>query len=153
MTRAFSPEQIWAKITGYCNYQERCHIEVQQKLKTMGVLQQQRELLLSRLIEEDYINEERFAIQYAGGKFRIKHWGKVKIRYELLQRKISIYNIKRALTAIDEETYRKTVQKLAAKKWKEQSGSPAVKKQYCYNFLLQKGYEAQLIQELIAEMS
>lgn len=152
MPKSLSPEQIWAKITVYCKYQERCHFEVQQKLKTMGVWQQQRDMFLSKLIEADYINEERFANQYVGGKFRMKHWGKVKIRYELLQKNISAYNIKKALAAIDEDSYRKSLEKLAVRKWKELSVLDTVKKQACYNYLIQKGYESELILNVLADM-
>lgn len=152
MPASLSPEQIWIKIKWYCQYQERSHFEVQQKLREMGVRQEPANALLSRLIDEDYINEERFAIQFAGGKFRIKQWGRVKIKYELIQKKVSIYNIKKGLASIDEHAYHVTLQNLAAKKWKEQKGLHTVKKQACYNYLLQKGYESDIIRVVLANL-
>lgn len=138
-------EQIWKKITWYCQYQERCHTEVIQKLKLLGVWQKEQDAILCKLIEENYINEERFAIQYAGGKFRMKQWGKAKIKYELLQKGISIYNIKKALQSVPDDAYRETLVKLAHKKWKDQKGTVINKKRNCYKYLLQRGYENQHI--------
>src|SRR6201996_2709269 len=104
---SLSPEQALQKARHYCGYQERCHSQVQEKLYSFGLRKPQVEAALATLIEESYLNEERFAIQYAGGHFRLKSWGKVKIRYELQQRKVSEYCIKKALAAIDGEDYEK----------------------------------------------
>ena len=75
-------EQGLEKIKPYCAYQERCHREVKEKLYSYGLRKAEVEEILSFLIEENYLNEERFAVQFAGGKFRIKQWGKKKIQYE-----------------------------------------------------------------------
>ncbi len=142
-------EQIWKKITWYCQYQERCHTEVTQKLKLIGVWQKEQDAILCKLIEENYINEERFAIQYAGGKFRMKQWGKTKIKYALTQKGISVYNIKKALQSIPEDAYEATLLQLAQKKWKEQKGTVIVRKRNCYNYLQQRGYESQYITNVL----
>ena len=92
-----SPGQALSKIKQYCSYQERCHEEVKQKLSDFGLSQYEIGQILGILIEENFLNEERFAIQFAGGKFRMKHWGKLKIRQELRQRKVSEYCIKIAM--------------------------------------------------------
>ena len=92
------------------------------KLYDLGLFKKDAELLVSQLIEEGYLNEERFAIQFAGGKFRIKQWGKKKIVYALKEKQVSDYCIKKALAQIDEEDYRKTLQKLAAAKWMQLKG-------------------------------
>src|SRR6201996_8784258 len=94
---SLSLEQALQKARHYCGYQERCHSEVKEKLYSFGLHKKEVEEALSTLIEENYLNEERFAIQYAGGHFRLKQWGKVKIRYELKQRQVSDYCIKKAL--------------------------------------------------------
>jgi len=116
--KQLTKEQAFQKAKHYCGYQERSHQEVKEKLYSFGLYKQQVEELLSQLIEENYLNEERYAIQFAGGKFRMKQWGRVKIKYELKQKRISEYNIKKGIKEIDEEDYIKTLQKLAAKKWK-----------------------------------
>ncbi|TAH03079.1 MAG: RecX family transcriptional regulator, partial [Sphingobacteriales bacterium] len=87
-TKTLTKEQALQKLRQYCAYQERCHQEVKDKLYSYGLHQQQVEESISQLIEEDYLNEERFAKQYAGGKFRMKQWGKVKITYELKLKKV-----------------------------------------------------------------
>ena len=85
-------EQAFQKGKHFCSYQERCHTEVKEKLYGFGLNKQAVEMLLSRLIEEDYLNEERYAQQFAGGKFRMKQWGRIKIKYELKQKKINDSN-------------------------------------------------------------
>ena len=110
---SLSPEQALQKARHYCGYQERCHSEVQEKLYSFGLRKPQVEAALATLIEENYLNEERFAIQYAGGHFRLKQWGKVRIRYQLKQKQVSEYCIKKALAAIEDEDYLRTLAKLA----------------------------------------
>lgn len=149
-------EQAMQKIKQYCAYQERCHLEVKEKLYTYGLFKQQVEELLSRLIEEDYLNEERFAIQFAGGRFRLKQWGRVKIKYALKQKQVSEYCIKKALTQIDEEAYQKTLQQLANKKWTEISKKEPDKFariSKTTDYLLLKGFEAELVRTEVTRVS
>jgi regulatory protein len=113
-----TPLQALPKVKQYCAYQERCHSEVKEKLFTYGVYGDDADSIISTLIEEDYLNEERFAIAFAGGKFRMKQWGKVKISYELKQKQVSAYCIKKALQSIQAEEYENTLQKLAEQKLK-----------------------------------
>jgi regulatory protein len=120
---SLSPEQALQKARHYCGYQERCHSEVQEKLYSFGLRKPQVEAALATLIEENYLNEERFAIQYAGGHFRLKQWGRVLIRYQLRQKRVSDYCIKKALAAIDEEEYERTLERLAEQKWEKLSGA------------------------------
>jgi regulatory protein len=146
-----SKEQALQKAKQYCAYQERCHSEVKEKLYSYGLYKKDVEELLSVLIEENYLNEERFAIQFAGGRFRIKHWGRVKIKYELKQKQVSEYCIKKALAAIDEADYRKQLQKLFDQKLKtlKSEKNIFVKKRKLQDHLLQKGYETGLVRELV----
>jgi regulatory protein len=102
-----SKEKALQKLKHYCGYQERNHGEVKQKLYGYGLYKQEAEEILACLIEEGYLNEERFAIQFASGKFRIKGWGKKKILYGLKEKGISSYNIRKALDAIDPDEYQK----------------------------------------------
>src|SRR5215213_5948016 len=110
-------EQALQKVRQYCAYQERSHTEVKQKLWDLGIHPTMHEEIISTLIEEDYLNEERFAKAFAGGKFRMKDWGRKKIYYALKERKVSEYNIKNAMKSIDEEAYQKTLWDLAEKKY------------------------------------
>ena len=102
-------EQALQKLKHYCTYQERSHYEVKQKLYELGVRTNDHDEIIASLIDEDYLNEERFAIQFAGGKFRMKQWGKKKILYALREKKVSDYSIKKALAAIDKAAYNKTL--------------------------------------------
>ena len=104
------------KAKHYCAYQERCHSEVRDKLYSFNLHRKEVEQLLTQLIEENYLNEERFAIAYAGGKFRIKNWGKEKIKYALKQKQISDYCIKKALNSINDSDYKKSFLSVADKK-------------------------------------
>ncbi len=146
-TKYLTKEQALQKAKHYCAYQERCHKEVKEKLYTLGLHKQQVEESLSQLIEEDYLNEERFAQQFAGGKFRMKQWGRIKIKYELKQKQISEYCIKKGLKEIDEAAYAKALEKLASAKWKTLSSEKNIfsKLSKTQDYLMQKGYEMDLI--------
>jgi regulatory protein len=145
MLAYYSKEQAFQKIKHYCSYQERSHSEVKEKLYSFKLPRNEVELLIADLIEADYLNEERFAKLFVGGKFRVKQWGRVKIKYELKQKGISEYIIKLALKEISEEDYETSLQKLAVAKWKLLKGEQYINRQVkTINYLLQKGYEAPL---------
>jgi regulatory protein len=147
-------ERAFAKAKYYCAYQERSHAEVKKKLYGFGLYKNEVELLMSILIEENYVNEERFAMAFAGGKFRIKQWGKTKIKFELKQRQMSDYSIKKALAAIPQEDYEKTLQKLADEKIASLKAEKNIftKKSKFQNYLVGKGYEYNLISEILKKM-
>lgn len=147
----FTPLQSLSKIKQYCAYQERCHSEVRDKLYSFGLHQDEVEEIIYTLITENYLNEERFATLYAGSKFRIKQWGKSKIKQALKLKQISDYCIKKALKEIDEADYKKTFQKLADQKLKTLKGERNIfiKKRKLQDFLLQKGFENDLIREAL----
>jgi regulatory protein len=144
---ALSLEQALQKARHYCGYQERCHRDVQEKLYSFGLRKKDVDQALATLIEEDYLNEERYAVQYAGGHFRLKSWGRVRIRYELKQKQVSEYCIKKALAAINEEDYVKTLVRLAEEKAETLAGEANlfVRRQKVREYLLRKGFEADRI--------
>lgn len=147
--KALTPEQALQKLKHYCAYQERCHQEVVEKLYELGVWKKEHDAILATLIEENYLNEERFAIQFAGGKFRTRQWGRVKIRYELRQRKVSEYCIKKALKQIDEEDYLATLEKLAEQKFASlRGGQFLLRKKKTMDYLIGKGFEPGLVGSL-----
>lgn len=144
-------EKALQKIGQFCAYQERNHKEVKEKLYSYGLYKDQVEELISKLIQENFLNEERYAIAYAGGKFRAKDWGKNKIKYGLKQHQVSEYCIKKALKTIDDEDYVKTLQKLyvAKEKTLKSEKNIFIKKRKIQQYLMQKGYEVSLINELL----
>ena len=151
---SFTPEQSLSKIKQYCAYQERCHSEVKTKLYSFGLNKNEVEEIVYLLITENYLNEERFAIMYAGGKFRMKQWGKNKIKQFLKFKQVSDYCIKKALMEIDEKDYRNTFYKLADQKIKSLKGEKNIftKKRKLQDFLIRKGYESQLITEVVNDL-
>ncbi len=153
MNKYYTPEQSFQKLKQYCAYQERSHYEAKEKLYSFGLHKTDVEPILSKLIEEDYLNEERYAILFAGGHFRSKKWGRVKINAALQQKNVSSYNIKKALKVIDEATYRKCLLQLASTKWNSIKSEQWISRMAkTTNFLLQKGYESNLIQDAIAQI-
>lgn len=151
--KRLTKEQALPKIKHYCTYQERSHKEVKEKLYGLGLYKSDVEELMAQLIEEDYLNEERFAIQYAGGRFRMKHWGRVKIQMGLKERQISSYCIKKAMAAIENVAYEKTLHQLAAKKWASLKSEQYLSREgKTRNYLLQKGYESSMVQQAILQI-
>ena len=142
-----------AAILHYCKYQERCHAEVRNKLYELGFTTPEVEQQISGLIETGVLNEERFARAYAGGKFRIKQWGREKIKQQLKLRKITDYCIKKAITEIDGDEYEKTIRKLAEKKIQEIKGDKSAlsRKGKLYRYLVQKGYERDIIVQIMKD--
>src|ERR1051325_741378 len=107
--RTYNPAGAFLKISHYCAYQERSHKEVRNKLYEYGLHKNEVEELVTRLITEGFLNEERFAKAFAGGKFRIKKWGRNKIVYELEALGVTPRCVRAGLKEIDESEYRKTL--------------------------------------------
>jgi regulatory protein len=141
-----TPLQAKEKIKAWCAYSERCQSEVREKLFGYGLNTCETDEILSYLIEENYVDEERYAKQYAGGHFRMKQWGRVKIKYALKAKGISDYCIKKGLREIDEDDYTKVLSKLMVQKWQSVKGNPpAVRWAKTRQFLLQRGFETDLV--------
>jgi len=143
-----SPEVILKKARSYCAYQERSQQEVRDKLYAWGLHRQQVEQTIATLITENFINEERFAIAFAGGKFRIKQWGRVKIKLALQQKKISPYCINKALAEINNQDYQRTIRKLIGMQEKKITEKNPLKKNYrMAQYLISRGFEPELVWE------
>jgi regulatory protein len=145
-----SPALAHHKIKNWCAYQERSQHETRQKLFEYGLFSEDVEQLISKLIEENFLNEERFAFAFVSGKFNIKQWGKIKIKIELRKHKVSDYLINKALNNIDYETYISTLKKVIEKKLKLTSEKNKHKLQYkLIQYALSRGFELNLINEQI----
>lgn len=143
--KQLTKEQALQKLKHYCAYQERCHSEVKEKLYNLGVWKKDHDEIIASLIEENYLNEERFAIAFAGGRFRVKQWGRVKIKYELKQKQVSEYSIKKAIKQIDEEEYERVLKKLADEKYSSLKNEQyLVRKKKTMDYLVGKGFEPRL---------
>jgi regulatory protein len=142
----FSVEEIKRKLERYCVYQDRCHQEVERKLREFHVIPEAKELILLHLLAHDFLNEERFSKSYARGKFTIKRWGKQRIIRELKFRDISEYNIKTALKEIDDAVYLTAIYGIAEKRNALITEENVFKRRKkLTDFLLRKGYEFDLI--------
>lgn len=145
-----TPEQALIKIRDWCAYQERCQQEARDKLYDYGLKTDDVENIIAQLVNENFINEERFAIAFAGGKFRIKKWGRVKIKQELKARRVSDYCIKKGLAVIDNTEYINTLKKVLALKAKSITEKNLLKKkQKLVRYALSKGYEQDIIFDLL----
>lgn len=142
--------KTYLKMQQYCVFQERSHQEVRNKLYLSGMYEEEVESIISKLIDEDFLNEERFAKAFAGGKFRIKKWGRVKIKAELKAHRVSDYCIKIALKEIDTEEYIKTLKEVLQKKGKEiKEKNVRLKQMKIVRFAMSRGFESDLIREFI----
>ncbi len=148
--KQLTKEQALQKLKHYCAYQERCHSEVKDKLYQLGVWKKDHDEIIAVLIEENYLNEERFAVAFAGGKFRIKQWGRVRIKYELKQKQVSEYSIKKAMKQIDEEEYLSLLNKLAKEKYAALKNEQyLIRKKKTMDYLAAKGFEADLVRKVM----
>lgn len=152
--KSYTVEEALLKLMNYCVYQDRCHKEVEQKLRDMNMFEDAQNHIITKLIEEDFLNESRFAQSFARGKFRIKKWGKIRIVRELKMKNISAYNIKLALKEISDDDYFSTLNDLAEKRWNEiHETSILKKKKKLADYLFYRGWESQLVYEKINELA
>lgn len=151
--KRLGPEAALQKLRHYCAYQDRCHREVKEKLFSYGIYGADAENLISKLIEDDFLNEERYARSYARGHFRMRQWGRTRITYELKQKGISAYCIQMAMTEISEDSYLETLHSLIKKKAETvgELEKTYIKRQKIAAFVIQKGYESQLVQQELSQ--
>lgn len=140
------------KAENYCAYQERSQQEIRDKLYEWGLWTDAVEVIISNLITENYLNEERFANAYTQGKFNQKAWGKIKIKLGLKQKGVSAILIKKALQTIDMDTYAFTLKQLLEKKAAKINEKVAFKRRYkLQQYALSRGYEMDLIGEVLKD--
>ncbi|WP_418636323.1 regulatory protein RecX [Winogradskyella sp.] len=150
--KTYTVDEAQAKLEHYCAYQERCHKEVRQKLRDMNMIPEAIDLIIVHLIRHNFLNEERFAKAFVRGKFRIKKWGKNRLRRELKFREISKYTIDAALNEIDLEDYYATLDVLVQKRIAQvKAPNDYKKKKKVADYLLYRGWESHLIYERLNE--
>lgn len=134
------------KAANWCAYQERSQQEVRDKLYEWQMKPTEVEEIISTLISENFLNEERFALAYISGKFKIKKWGKIKIKQGLKLKRVPEPIIKKALNSIDGDEYFETLKILLEKKQRVEKEKNAIKRQFkLLNYLHSKGFEKDLI--------
>lgn len=148
--KKLSKQEAIPKIERYCAYQERCHKEVSNKLYEYGLRSEEVMEVLNEMVRKGFLNEERFAKAFAGGKFRQKNWGRAKIIRELKARNISEYCINKAMKEIEAGDYENTLEKLALKYLSTHKTEKLWElKQKTLRFLLSKGYEYEQCHEIL----
>jgi regulatory protein len=151
--KSYTVKEATLKLMQFCAYRDRSQKEVDDKLLEMRMIPEAREQIVIKLMQEDFLNEERFARSFVRGKFRIKKWGRIKIRQQLKLREISSPIIKLAFTEIEEKEYLSNLYTLAGKKLPQvKEKDPFKKRKKLYDFLSSKGYESHLIIEVLEDL-
>ena len=150
--KTYSVDMALSKLQKYCSYQDRCHKEVFQKLKEMRMIPEASEKIIAALVDGNYLNEERFAMAFVRGKFKIKKWGKRRLKSELKQRNISNYLLCKSLKQIKDEEYNATFEALANRKAASLSGTLPIKKKKLADYLLYRGWESQKVYDRINKL-
>lgn len=152
--KSFTVEEALVKLTHFCAYRDRSQKEVEDKLDTMHMIPEAKEKIIIELMQEGFLNEERFARSFVRGKFRIKKWGRIKITQELKKRGISSPIIKLGLTEIKEGDYRSALYQVAEKKLLLIKETNEYKKKgKLADHLLRRGYESSLVFDCVNEIT
>ena len=148
--KSYTFDEIKQKMVNYCVYQDRCHSEVEQKMRDFLLIQEAKDEIYLYLIKENYLNEERFTRSYIRGKFYIKHWGRNRIKMNLKMKGINEKLISHSMDEIDDGDYEKTVIKLFKNYYITQKATADYQKRSkAIKHLLSKGYEYDVILSLI----
>lgn len=149
----FTLQEVLQKLEYFCAYQERCHTEVQEKLRSFHLTGNEMDEVIVHLIQNNYLNEERFASVFSISKFHQKKWGKIRIKNELKARKISEFLITKAIKEIPSEEYQSTFDLISEKHWESITEKNALKKRkkFC-DYLLRKGWESDWVYEKVKEL-
>lgn len=151
--KSYTVEEALQKLMHYCAYRDRSQKEVESKLNEMRMIPEAKEKIIISLMQENFLNEERFARSFVRGKFRIKKWGRIKITQELKKKEISSPIIKLGLSEINELDYRQTLYELAEKKEEKLNEPNSFKrKKKLADHLLRKGYESALVFDCVNEI-
>jgi regulatory protein len=152
--KTYSIEEAKARMESYCAYQERCHKEVQQKLRKMRMIPDAIDQVIFHLLQHNFLNETRFSQAFARGKFRVKKWGKNRIKNELKMRDISKYNVTLALKEIPDSDYYTTFQELVEKRLRQLENETNLqkKRKKLADYLLYRGWESHLVWNKISEI-
>ena len=151
--RVYNITSAIKRLKNYCAIQDRCQWDILQKMNEWGLQENTKEHILEILITEKYIDEERFAISFSRGKFKIKHWGKNKIKHELKQKKISAVCINTGINEINDFEYKRTLEKLLKQKEiRTKEKNPFAKRNKIATFLIKKGFENSLVWERVLKL-
>ncbi len=149
----YSLQEAILKMESWCAYQDRCTFEVEQKLSSWYITSENQEIILNHLRKTRFLDDNRFVESFVSGKFKIKHWGRIKIKHHLFQKHIDKIAIAEGLKAINEDEYFATLKQLTQKKITEKKTKEDIWsfKRRVMTYLSSKGYESDLIYEVVSE--
>ncbi|OIQ15455.1 regulatory protein RecX [Lacinutrix sp. MedPE-SW] len=151
--KTFTVDEATKKLEHYCAYQERCHHEVRQKLKSMNMIPEVADIIIVHLLKHNFLNEERFAKTFVRGKFNIKKWGRRRLALELKKKDISKFNINAAFAEISEDEYIGVFNDLAEKKANSiLETNKLKKKKKLIDYLLYRGWESHLVYDKVNKL-
>jgi regulatory protein len=151
--KTYTVQEATKKLEHYCAYQERCHQEVNRKLKDMRMIPEAIDIIIVHLLQHNFLNEERFAKTFVSGKFRIKAWGRRRLTYELKKKDIGKVNINQALAEIEIEEYNEVFNDLAEKKANSiKENNKFKKRKKLIDYLLYRGWESHLVYKKANEL-
>ena len=151
--KSYTVAEAQKKLEYYCAYQERCHLEVIAKLKTLGMISSVIDKIISELIKANYLNETRFTQSFVRGKFRIKKWGKNRILRELKIRDISTFNTKLGMKEISDDSYQKTFYELFEKRRREvKQLTKTEQKKKIFSYMSYRGWENSKVYEALRDL-
>ena len=151
--KIYNLDEAREKIRRYCAYQERSQFQVEQKLKAYGLIVEVAEELLIELIQDNFLNEQRFADAFVRGKFNQKGWGRRKIEAELFKHRVSKPCIQKAFEQIEAHDYQEKLKVIAQKKWDSLSGvRKPQRKQKLIRYLQGRGYFYDEIKSVLKEL-
>jgi regulatory protein len=153
--KTYTLDEALARMEHYCAYRERCHREVVEKLREMRMIPEAIDTIVVKLIEENFLNESRFANAFVNGKFQQKGWGKIRLRRELRQRDISEFLIREALSGISDDAYRERFVNLAEKRWDalKNEGESLRRKKKFVDYFMYRGWESERIYQYLDTLS
>ena len=150
----YSFSEAIIKIESWCAYQDRCTFEVEQKLASWNISLEHQSEIIKHLLSNRFLDDKRFIESFISGKFKIKRWGKIKIKHHLIQKRIDKVSIQEGLKSIDLDAYLETMKHLAQKKFlekKEKDDFWTIRRRLS-TYLASKGYESDLIHDVVAEV-
>ena len=150
----YSFSEAIIKIESWCAYQDRCTFEVEQKLTSWNIPLEQQSEIIKHLLSNRFLDDKRFVESFVSGKFKIKRWGKIKIKHHLIQKRIDKVSIQEGLKTIELDAYLETMKHLAQKKFLEKKVKDdlwAIRRRVI-TYLASKGYESDLIHDVVAEV-
>ena len=152
--KSLTKEQVLQKLRFYCRYQQRCQSEIKEKLFELGVNKKDHDEIMSELIKENSVNDERFALAFASGRFKLKQWGRKKIQQGLKEKRVSDEIAQRALDQINKKEYGAILNKLARERYAAlKHEQHFVRKKKTMDYLMQKGYEIDLVKDVVNNFS